>query len=118
MGTLILVIAFVIEVAFAAFCLVTKSRQAKVQSYIRIGALAAFLLFTLASIIQWGFRWYLLALLLLIWGALGIATLIRKRSEEETFRSGPVVGRAIGMLVLVFLASRPLCFSLSTRSPR
>ena len=58
MGTIILIIAFVIEAAFATYCIITKSNQQKVRSFVRIGAFAAFVLFTLVSVIQWGFRWY------------------------------------------------------------
>jgi hypothetical protein len=51
MGTIILLIAFVIEAAFAPYCIFTKSNLEKVKSYIRIGALAVFILFTLVSVI-------------------------------------------------------------------
>jgi hypothetical protein len=70
MGTIILIIAFVIEVAFATYCIITRSNQKRVRSFVRIGALAAFVLFMLVSVIQWSFRWYGLAVLLLVWAAL------------------------------------------------
>ena len=56
MGTIILAIAFVLEAALVAYCILTKSGQSKVKSFIRIGALAGFVLFTLAAVIQWSFR--------------------------------------------------------------
>ncbi|MGA2821803.1 MAG: acetylhydrolase [Anaerolineales bacterium] len=107
MGTIILIIALVIEAAFATYCIITKSNQRKVRSFVRIGAFAAFVIFTLVSVLQWGFRWYLLAALLLIWAAIGIWTLGGRKAVKIEFKSGRVVGRAIGMLVLVFLAVTP-----------
>ena len=61
MGTIVLLIALVVEIAFAAYCTITKSNQEKVRSYIQIGSLAAFVLFALISVIRWSFRWYMLA---------------------------------------------------------
>ncbi len=78
MGTLILLIALVIEAVFTAYCLITKSNQEKVKSYIRIGAFAVFVLLTLVSVIQWNFTWYLLAALLFLWALLGAWSLLRK----------------------------------------
>lgn len=107
MGTMILMIAFVIEAAFAAFCMVTKSNQQKVRSFVRIGAFAAFVLFTLVSVIQWSFRWYALAVLLLIWAALGAWTLIGKKMEKKEYKAGRSLGKAVLMLLLVFVALIP-----------
>src|SRR5512146_1551733 len=101
MGTVILIIAFVVETAFATYCVVTKSSQEKVKSLLRIGALAAFVLLTLASVIQWSFRWYGLAALLLLWAALGVWTLVRKKAEKKDATAGRIVLKAIAMLLLV-----------------
>ena len=95
MGTIILLIAFVIEAAFAVYCMITKSNQEKVKSYIRIGAFATFVLFTLVSVIQWNFTWYLLAALLFIWAALGAWSLLRKPAEKKDYKAVPAVIRAI-----------------------
>jgi dienelactone hydrolase len=107
MGTIILLIAFVIEVAFVVYCMMTKSNQVKVKSYIRIGALAAFILFTLVSIIEWNFRWYLLAVLLLIWAALGAWTLMHKPAEKRNYKLVPGLVKAVLMLLLVSIAVAP-----------
>jgi predicted dienelactone hydrolase len=107
MGTIILTIAFITEVVFAAYCVITRSNQEKVGSFIRIGALGMFVLFTLVSVIQWGFRWYLLAVLLLIWAVLGTWTLVRNKAEKQEFRVGRTVLSAIGMFLLVLIALIP-----------
>jgi dienelactone hydrolase len=107
MGTIILLIVVVLEVAFTAFCLITKSYQEKVKNYARIGAFAAFVLFTLLSVIQWNFSWYLLAALLFVWAALGAWSFLRKPVEKKDFKAFPTVLRAIGTLLLVFITVTP-----------
>jgi dienelactone hydrolase len=118
MGTIILLIAFVIEAAFALYCMITKSNQEKVKSYLRIGALAAFILFTLVSVIQWGFRWYLLAALLFIWAALGVWTLTRKPGEMNSYKAGPSLVKAVLMLLLVFIAVVPALIFPQYKQPQ
>ena len=98
MGTTILVIAFVVEAAFAVLCLRTKSYQKKARSLIRIGAFASFVLFTLAAAIDWSMRWYSLAALLLVWAALGAWTIMRNNADKKEFQ-----GRKIGFQVFVTL---------------
>jgi dienelactone hydrolase len=118
MGTIILLIALVIEVAFAAYCIFTKSSQSRVKSFIRIGALAAFILITLAAAIQWSFRWYALAALLTVWAMLGALTLVRRKAEKNGYKTRAVVFRAIGTLLLVFLALTPALVFPQHRLPR
>jgi dienelactone hydrolase len=108
MGTIILIVAFLIEIAFTTYCMITKSNQEKVRSYLRISAFAAFFVFTLVSIIQWSFRWYLLAVLLLVWMVLGVWVLIRKKVDKKEFTGGRTVFKAIGTLLLVFLVTLPI----------
>jgi dienelactone hydrolase len=118
MGTLILLVALVLEFAFTAYCLVTKSNQEKVKNYVRIGAFAAFLLFTLVSVIQWNFTWYLLAALLFLWALLGAWSLLRKPVEKKDYKAFPSVLRAIGTLLLVFITLTPaLVFPQHPRPP-
>jgi len=106
------------EVVFTTYCLVTKSNQDKVKSYLRIGALAAFVLFTLVSVIEWGFTWYLLAALLVIWAVLGAWSLLRKPAEKKNFKALPAVLRTLGTLLLVAIAVTPaLIFPQHPRPP-
>jgi Ca2+/Na+ antiporter len=116
MGTIILNIAFIAEIAFAVYCMATKSNKEKVRSYIRISGLAAFIVFTLLSIIRWSFRWYGLALLLLVWAVLGIWTLVGKKAEKE-FKAKPIVRRAIRGFLLVCFALLPVMVFPQNRLP-
>ncbi|WCF10647.1 dienelactone hydrolase family protein [Paenibacillus thiaminolyticus] len=73
----------------------------------RIGALALFVMFTLASVIEWSFRWVGIGLLLLVWAVLGVRTLIRSKEERQQYRCGRIVRNAVVMLVLVVIAVTP-----------
>jgi dienelactone hydrolase len=117
MGTIVLGMAVIVEVAFAVFCIVTKSNQRRVRSFVPIGALAVFIILALVSVVRWSFRWYGLALLLLIWAALGVWALIRKKAETGDYRTRLVIRRAIRTLLLVFVAVIPALIFPQTRLP-
>ncbi len=107
MGTLILIVALVVEAAFATYCITSRSSQRRLRSFLRVGALAAFILLAVVSIIEWGFRWTLLAALLLIWATLGAVALIRRKDDTRPFSAGRSVGNAILTLLLVGIAVTP-----------
>lgn len=118
MGTILLLIAFGIEAVFAVGCMITKSDQEKLKSYTRIGALAAFILLTLVSVIEWSFRWYLLAALLLVWAMFGVWSLVRKPNEKKAYRVAPATTRAILMLLSVTIAVTPALIFPQYRPPK
>ncbi|MFO7611476.1 MAG: alpha/beta hydrolase [Clostridia bacterium] len=99
--------AVIIEAAFAAFCIVTKSKHAKERSIIRIACFAGFLLLAVLPIIDWGFRYYALATLLLLLSIIGVKTLIQKKEEKREYKALRVVLKAIGMTALIFAAVLP-----------
>jgi dienelactone hydrolase len=107
MGTIILNIAFIVELAFAIYCGVTKSNQRRVRNFMRIGALAAFILLALTSVLRWGFRWYGLATLLLVWATLGAWALIGRKAENTDYKTRVIVRRAIRTMLLIFLVLIP-----------
>ena len=117
MGTIILIVALVIEVAFATYCIITKSNQNKVRSFVRIGAFTVFILSTLVTVIQWDLRWYGLTGLLFIWAALGIWGLIRQNEKKE-YKIGRSVIKAIGTLLLVFIVVTPALIFPQHKQPR
>ncbi len=124
MATMILIIAFVITAAFAAYCIVTRLDQEKTKSFIRIGVFAAFILFTLLSVIQWSFRWYPLAALLLIWAVRGAWNLISQRAqaslraEKKEFKPGFSIFRAIATLLLVSITVTPALILPQYKQPK
>jgi len=118
MGTIILIIAFFVEIAFTTYCVLTQSNQEKVRSLIRIAAFAAFALFTLVTLIQWSFRWYALAALLSVWALLGIWTLVGNKTDKKKFSTRRAVFKAFGTLLLVLLVISPALIFPQYRPPQ
>jgi predicted dienelactone hydrolase len=118
MATLILIIALIVEVVFAAYCIATRSDQMRVRSYLRVGAFAVFLVLTVLSVFRWGFRWYLLAALLLVWAAFGGWTLIRRKAAKPGYPAWRTVARGAGGLLLVFFALVPALVLPQVTLPR
>jgi len=118
MGTIIIIAALVVEAAYTAFRLLTRSNQEKAKSWIRIAALAAFVLLTLVSVIRWNFTWALLAALLFIWALRGAWTLLRRPAGKKGFKAFPTILRAIGALLLLVVCVTPaLIFPQHPRLP-
>ena len=118
METLVLAIALVVEAIFTAYCIATKSEQQRIRGFIRMGALATFVVLTLLSVIQWSFRWYLLATLLLIWAALGVWTLTSRKAKKREYRAGRTLSRAVAALLLVGVAVTPALVFPQYRLPK
>ena len=108
MGIFIFITAVVVEIAFAGYCIITKSNQRKVRSFIRIAAFAVFVLFTALPLIDWSLRYYTLAAVLLLLAVIGAFALIRKREEKREYKAVRVVFKAIGMWVLIFTLTLPV----------
>ncbi|MBU3114521.1 alpha/beta hydrolase family protein [Clostridium lacusfryxellense] len=107
MGTLIFSMVVVAEIAFAVFCIITKSNQQKVRSISRIAAFEGFVLFTILPIIDWSSRYYALAALLLLFAINAANALIRKKGEKREYKVVRVVLKAIGMTVLIIAFTLP-----------
>lgn len=118
MGIIIVMIAAVFEVVFAAFCIWTQSNQQKIRGMVRIGAFAVFVIFTLVSVIEWGFQWIALAFLLLIWALLGLWTLLRRKEKHKVYKWGRIVGHAVFMFILVIIAAAPAIVFPQYRLPQ
>ncbi len=108
MGTLVLSSAFVIEIVLAVACFATKSHLEKIRGAARVGAAVVFILLSLVSVIQWSFRWYALAALLLVWAVKATLTLLRGQKPAVEFQRKRVIFSAITNLLLVLLAVTPL----------
>lgn len=106
-GIFIFQAAVIVETAFVVFCLVTKSNQQKARSIIGMAAFTIFLLLVAVQIMEWGIRYYALAVLLLILAVIGAVDLIRRKEERRPYKAVHVVLKAIGMTVLVFAATLP-----------
>lgn len=107
MGTLILLIAVGVEVAFTLFCLATGARHEKARVLIRILEFAVFFLLVLTSILPWSWRWAGLAALLGVWAMRGLWTLRHPAPERGETGTGPLIVRALTALVLIGGALTP-----------
>jgi dienelactone hydrolase len=102
----IFIAASLIEVGLAAYSILTKSDQPGARTLTRIGTLAVFGLCTLAAVIEWGTRYYALAALLFLLAVIAAANL-HTNKERKPYNAARIVGRALGMIVLLFAASLP-----------
>lgn len=107
MGTIIIFIAAVIEIAFAIYSIATKSNQKRLRNWIRIGAFTAFVIFTLVSVIKWSFRWKFLAAVLFVWAIIGSVSLIRNKEDKQEYKTVRVVFKAIAMCLIIVIAVMP-----------
>lgn len=107
MGTIVFILAALIEIALAVYCIATKSNQKRTRSWIRIGAFATFFFFTLISVIEWSFQWKLLAAILLIWAIIGAQSLIRKKEEKKEPKRVGIIFKALAMLLILIIAVAP-----------
>lgn len=109
MGATILTLAALVEIALAGYCITTKSNQLTAKGWVRIGAGLSFLLLTATPVIQWSFRWYLLALLLGIWAPTAGLLLLRNRNTaNKPYSAGRVLLKAVSTWLVVVIAALPL----------
>jgi dienelactone hydrolase len=107
MGTIVLLVAVFIEAALAAFCIITKSYHDRERSIIRISSFLGFVLLAVLPIIDWSFRYYALACLLLLLAIIGAIALIQKKREKREYNAVRVVLRALWMSMLIFTLALP-----------
>ncbi|MGE5678453.1 MAG: alpha/beta hydrolase family protein [Pseudomonadota bacterium] len=107
MGAIVILIAAVMEALFAVYSIKTKSDQKKSRSRMDIGIFAVFIILTLSSVIQWSFRWMLLAAILLVRAITGALTIIRNKEDKQEHRKIHVLIKATSMWLLVAAAAIP-----------
>lgn len=107
MGAYIIVAAAVAELAFAVFCLETRSHQGRARNALRVAAFVSFVLLAALRVIYWSLRYYALGLLLGLLAAIGAANLLRKVSYVQPYRLWRVVRQAVGMTLLLAVAALP-----------
>ncbi|HKK83675.1 MAG TPA: alpha/beta hydrolase, partial [Atribacterota bacterium] len=107
MGTIIFFMAVIVEVSFAAFCIITKENHSKERSIIKIASFIGFVLLTVLHIIDWSLSYYALASLLILLAITGAKSLTQKKKEKREYNTARVVLRSIGMMVLIFAVTLP-----------
>ncbi|MDP3387569.1 MAG: hypothetical protein Q8S24_10060 [Eubacteriales bacterium] len=107
MGMIIFLTVAIIEVSLAAFCIYTKTNQVKGRSIIRIATFSGLMILVILLVIDWGFRYYALATLLLMLSIIGAINLIFEKEEKREYKTINIVFKAIGMMVLFFALTLP-----------
>jgi dienelactone hydrolase len=107
MAGIIFITALILQVAFTTWCIYTRSGQIRLKSTLRFGALAAFIIFTLAGVLHWNASWYLLAALLVIWAALAARALYHPKLVHQEYRLGRALFSAFAALLLLAAALIP-----------
>jgi dienelactone hydrolase len=118
MGTLVLFIALIFEIAFAVYCIVTKQYHKKRKNWIRIAAFIAFVILTLSSVIVWSFRWMMLAILLFLLAVKGTVSLIRNKTNTQKYKTSSIVWKSILMIVAFVFALAPALVFPQHKSPK
>lgn len=107
MAIMILIIAFILEVALCIYGIRTKDTQNKLRSKIRIAVWLVFVTGALTTIIEWGFRWYSLFALLSVFVIIGSIRLWTKKFGNKPYKKGRLVFKGIATFLLIAFAVIP-----------
>jgi len=117
MGILLFIIILIFEIAFAAYCIVTKQNHKKIKSYSRIAAFIAFVVLVLSPIMTWSFRWVMLSILLLLLAIKATISLIRNK-ENNTYKPIKTVLKSIAIIVVTIVSLAPAIVFPQHQSPK
>lgn len=118
MGIFIIILVFIFEVTFTIYCIKTKDNQNKVRSWVRIATFIIFMVFTITSLINWGFQWYLLGILLLILAITSGVGLFTKTFGIKPYRKRRVVFKGIFMVIVFSLVTVPVVLFPQYKEPK
>ncbi len=96
-----------IEAAFGAYRTSAQENHKSHRRMIWIGTLTALAVVSLLSVITWRTSWQWIAVLLLVWLALGAWVLSRGRVQQEKYSARHSVVSALSMLLLIVIAVTP-----------
>jgi heme/copper-type cytochrome/quinol oxidase subunit 2 len=107
LGVIILAVLILTEISFTVMSLSKKSNFRRERSIARIALFAIFLLLVISPIANWGFQWYMLALVLGVQAILGVIVLVRKK-ENAVPKKSKVILTSFNRLLLIVLAVFPI----------
>jgi len=108
LGVIILLVLLGTEVGFMIYCLKTKSYQRDKKNILRIALFVLLSFLAMISVIQWGFRWYMLYLILLIKTLMAIWYFVSKnKRKEKILKKKHVIMISIGNALLLTSAIIP-----------
>lgn len=118
METLLFMIALIFEIAFAAYCIVTKKNHHKVKNRVKIAGAIGFVILVLSPAIQWSLRWILLAILVVLLAGIGTVSLIRHKADIRPYKTSRIIRNSLGMIVVLTLAFAPALVFPQHKSPQ
>ncbi len=104
MGNIVLVLLIAVEVFLMIWDLMQNERHVKERRIVRIGEFVLLTVLLLTGVLEWGFRYYAIALVLLVQALVAVIGLIKKQSKEKAFHIGNVIGNFIGKVFLYYMA--------------
>ncbi|MDF2904876.1 MAG: isoform [Herbinix sp.] len=108
LGTIVLIIMLAVELGFAVFCITTKSVQKFIRSIVNLSEFVLMVLLLVTGVMNWGFRWTMLFVILLIRSLLAGWYLIKRNSQKvKTYKVKYVILSGISSILLVGFAISP-----------
>ncbi len=105
-GSIVLIIAVVLQVGYTGYCLLSGSRHKTILHALRFGALGVLSLLLLLQVFEWGARWITLLVVLLVLSIISTFELVGKKAEKP-LRKGGAILKAVGGTVLFATAVLP-----------
>jgi len=109
LGIITLVFLLVSETVFLVWSLVAKDHHREEKGIVSISLLVLFGLLLRAGVLEWGFRYFALMLVLLIQAAAGAVILFRKR-EKEYKQSKSILRFAANCVIFIIAAAPAVLF--------
>jgi dienelactone hydrolase len=107
LGNMVLLVLIFMEVGFVVWSLLKKSNLKKERTIARITLFILFLVLVFSPIIDWGFIWFMLGIILGIQALSGILFLVRKK-ENQPAKVGKTMVGFFGRVFLIIMAVFPV----------
>lgn len=107
MGTLVIIIVLIFEIAFIAYSIKSRNYHNKTRSQVRIAAFITFVVLALSPIIDWSFRWYLLGVVLAVLAIISGARIYKKKYGNKPYVGWRIISKGIVMLLIISFATLP-----------
>ncbi|MBP1754661.1 MAG: isoform [Firmicutes bacterium] len=108
LGIIIFIIMLLAEVGITAYCLVTKSYQKRTRGIVICSVFTLMLGLLLFGVLNWGFRWFMLTLILFCKTVLAVMYFIRQNKQKiKTYHPKYVILAGIRNCFLIGFAILP-----------
>lgn len=108
MGVVILILAVLVEIVFAIYCIRLKSSQKKKRNILRILELAIFVLFTVLPVIHWNFKYSVFTGVLFLLALQATVSIIRNKEDKKSYKTSRILKKTFHMSLLLAFAIFPV----------